>query len=80
MILPQTLPSAGVDIHGRDALHARGRQVMGLWRSADGWAEDFEHKPLITGFKVVLWVVVLGILIWSDENEAVPRRARRSPC
>ncbi len=36
---------------------------MGLWRSADGWAEDFEHKPLITGFKVVLWVVVLGILV-----------------
>lgn len=36
---------------------------MSLWRSADGWVSDFEDKPLITVFKVVFWLVVLGVLV-----------------
>lgn len=36
---------------------------MGLWSSADGWAEDFEDRPLITGAKALLWVAAIGVLV-----------------
>jgi hypothetical protein len=36
---------------------------MGLWRSADGWASDFQRKPGITVFKAVFWIVLLGVFV-----------------
>jgi hypothetical protein len=49
---------------------------MGLWRSA----EDFEHKPLITGAKVLFWitliVVVLLAALWGTGVLTAPWKGK----
>jgi hypothetical protein len=34
-----------------------------MFRSADGWADDFQRKPVVTFFKVVAWIVLLILLV-----------------